>query len=254
MIPGADTQSADSAFRSVAWAAYEAFLNSPPRISYHLRGRETNRVLGSREVDYQIDYDAASATATGPATEDDADVLVGAAPNLDAVGVFQTVTHVDRGYAVFIAFAALPYKPVPATPSPHVDASVAASGAYVARFDPRDRANTTLLLTPTQAYASSHDGWFLSLVRFDPATMLPLAVELTEPDGVLQLRYQTVEGHPMVAHMFSRQTVPVYRRDNEHPATPPVRIGSDTVEWDLSYDQYTLPAPDATPPAANQGE
>ena len=249
----ADPHAADRAFRAVAEAAWQAFLQSPRAIAYRLRADESDMRLGRHQRTMEIVYDARSGAAGVDGKH--SDEPIGAAPNLDAIGTFHFATHVDTAHLLFAAYQIVPYVPAAATPAPHVDASVAVSGAYVAHFDPRDKSATTIYLVPTAKYRATHEGWLLSRIRFDPVTMLPVDVDLSDPAGTLSLHYAPIGGYQLLEHVHFHAYVPVFLPSGDD-SFPPQVIGSTYLTLDLSYDRYgfPLPGPDATPPAANRVE
>jgi len=189
---------AEAAFDAVSRAAYAAFLSTPPAVTYRLEVHEANAVVGPVAIRYDELYDSRSALTRR--RDDDQNVErverpFVAAPNLDAIGSFETEVTAYRGRLVFVTYEPLPLNIVEPTPPPHADAWTFANGAYEVRFDPRDRSGTTLLATPTAAYRAAHRGWLLSRIRFDPATHLPREVELTsDPRGSFRLYYESVRG------------------------------------------------------------
>ena len=124
-----------------------------------------------------------------------------AAPNLDAIGSFQEQLTVYPNRLLFYNMQPLPLDIAVPTPPPHSDAWTFANGAYQVRFDPRDRAGTTLLAAATKSYRAAHPGWLLVRVRFDPATNLPREVELEDAArDEFTLTYETEAGHQVLAH------------------------------------------------------
>lgn len=240
---------AETAFRDVTRAAYAAFASSPPVISYRITAHERDQFY-DRNVRYAEVYDSRSGMTqrrdiTFRETAYERPFL--AAPNLDAVGAFNSSLTSDRHGVVFTAYAVDELNLAsPTAPPGVVDAWTAANGAYVARFDARDPTGGTLELTATDRYGSDHQGWTLARIRMDPATKLPVHVEMRSPDdGRFVLDYQTVAGHRVLAKVSFDEDARLFL--NGEPARGSANNGREHVHFDGTYDQYAFPSPSPAP-------
>lgn len=230
---------ADVIFLDTVNRAYAALQHAPPAIAYRATSHMTSKAVGSSDRAEKVTYHPATGiaeieTLAGP-SDDAADEPPLVAPTFDALGTFEFHGNATANGFHYSAFnlAPLRFSKPEAT---HADVVVFSPLHYVVRFDTSDLSGNTLALAPTEAYRRTNPPWYLTRVVLDPATHLPLRVELAAGPhpGSLAVDYAPTPYGLLVSHATWEESRPLLFGDEP--------VGRSIVRIETTFEDYRTPA------------
>ena len=229
--------SADTVFSDAVNRAYAALQAAPPAIVYRATSHLTSQAVGSNDRTEDVTYHPATgiaeiSTVSGP-NDDTADEPPVVAPTFDALGTFEFHGGASAESFHYSAFNIAPLHFT--KPESHADVVVFSPLHYTVAFDPADATNNTLDLVPTEAYRRTKPDWYLTKVVLDPATRLPVHVELAAGphEGKLAVDYAPTPLGMLVSHAVWEESRPFIYGG--------VQVGRSIVRIDTTFDNYRTP-------------
>ncbi len=230
---------ADAVFLDTVNRAYAALQHAPPAIAYRATSHMTSKAVGSSDRAEKVTYHpetgiAEIETLAGP-SDDAADEPPLVAPTFDALGTFEFHGNATANGFHYSAFNVAPLRFVKPEAS-GADVVVFSPLHYTVRFDAGDPSDNTLLLAPTEAYRRTKPAWYLTRVVVDPATRLPLRVELSAGPhpGSLAVDYAPTPYGMLVSHAAWEESRPLLIGDEP--------VGRSLVRIEATFDDYRTPA------------
>jgi hypothetical protein len=240
---------ADAEFRAVANAAFAAWLNQPPYISYR--------------VDVDVDVPAMHTVrhvsrAVEARTRDDLAVLqdlpngqnqIGHAfpvpPTFDALSYFRLDFHLGDPVRLHNPLTAVtmlsPAPGIPPQPLRYTDPTPSAPNVvvvtslrnYYAQYaDDSTDQSVHIVMQALPALTRGNDSsFYLHDIYVDTATDLPTRIVYSGPDTDFTLDYAVVDGHWLIRHLSYRRSI-----------VAPLHIGQTTFTTEASYGGFTFPA------------
>jgi hypothetical protein len=236
-------------FRQTANTAAEAWKQQPPYIAYRVsvavdvpvlkKYRVINRGVETRTRD---DYAALQDLPKGEHQYGNSFPLI---PTFDALSYFRLNFKMADPVRLHNPLTAVTMQgPITfgaAAPSNADVVVISSLRNYYAHYaDDSSDARLHLLMDPLPALTRDNDSTFyIHDVYIDPATSLPTRVTYVGPTTEFDIDYTTVDNHPVVSHVFYKQTL-----------IGILHLGRTTYTIDARYDNFSFPATPTDPKVA----